>query len=46
MRSAGNAALVVLIEREMSRMFREAASTDPLSEAIVRAQEKAHEDPG
>ena len=44
MRSAGNAALIVLIEREMGRMTEEVASTDPVTEAMGRAQEKAHEE--
>ena len=61
MRSAGNAALIVLIEREMQalrlrfrrtgflseemgRMTEEVASTDPVTEAMGRAQEKAHEE--
>ena len=44
MRTAGNAALLILIECEMARMMREAAGTDPMSEAIVRASRKAEED--
>ena len=44
MRSSGNRALIILIEREISRILSEAAGTDPVTEAIGRAQEKAHEE--
>ena len=43
MRTAGNEALVVLVERELLRVIADMGTGDPVAEAIERAQEKAHD---